>query len=736
MSKRRSPGVSGADGADRIRNGPRDLGGFAFILCATLVAYLPALGGGLLWDDPNYVTRPQLRSLHGLWRIWTDLGLAATGQYYPLVHSAFWFEHVLWGDAVVGYHLTNVVLHSMAALFVILIVRRLKLPGAWLAGLIFALHPVCVESVAWITEQKNTLSGVFYLASALTYLHFDQTRHKSKYCLALGLFALALASKTATVPLPAVLLVLLWWLHGRLEWRRDVLPILPWVGLAVSSGLLTRYVDRVYIGGQGTSFALSLPQRILLAGRAPWFYAFKLLWPVNLIFYYPRWKIDAGEWWQYLFPAGLAAVAVALGWLARRNRGPLAGFVIFVGTLFPVLGLLSFFYFRYSYIADHFQYLASLGIIVPVAAALAAAAQRWKLDEQWRVGLSAVLLACLAGLTWRQSMMYTDVQALYRETLARNPDAWLAHDNLGNILFYVPGQRAEAIAHFQAALRANPDYWEAHLSMGNALLEMPGRLDGAIAEYQTAVRLAPESVRSHTNLGNALLLAGRTEEAVAQYETALRIQPDSAAAHNDLANALTRIPGRLPDAVAQYQAAIGANPDFAEAHNNLGEILAQTPGRMSEAVAQFEAAIQVRPDYWEAHSNLGTALSQIPGRLPDAIAEYETALRIRPDSAMAHNNLGYALSQMSDRLPDAVAEYRRALQLDPNYADAHYNLAGALVRIPGEQAEALAECEAALRLKPSPQLQQIVERLRAWKRRAPSAHPIYPPPAPTARSTR
>jgi tetratricopeptide (TPR) repeat protein len=707
--------VRPAAGADQNQTRRRDLFTFAFILCATLVVYLPALGGGLLWDDPNFVTRPELRSLHGLWRIWTDLGLSATGQYYPLVHSAFWFEHLLWGDAMLGYHLTNVALHSVAALFVILIVRRLKLPGARLAGLIFALHPVCVESVAWITEQKNTLSGVLYLASALTYLHFDQTRSKSKYFLALGLFALALASKTSTAPLPAVLLVLLWWLHGRLEWRRDVLPMLPWFGLAVASGLLTRYVDKVYIAATGPEFALTLLQRIVLAGRTPWFYASKLLWPVNLIFFYPRWKIDAGEWWQYLFPSGLAAVAIALGWLARRNRGPLAAFLIFVGTLFPVLGLLSFYYFRYSFIADHFQYLASLAIIVPVAAALAAAAQRWKLEKKWRVGLSAALLACLAGLTWRQSTMYTDIETLYRETLARNPDAWLAHDNLGNILFRVPGERAEAIAHFQAALRANPDYWEAHLSMGNALLDMPGRLDGAIAEYETAVRLAPESVRPHTNLGNALLRTGRTEEAVVQYETALRIQPDSAAAHNDLANALTRIPGRLPDAVAQYQAAIDANPNFAEAHNNLGEILAQTPGRLPEAVAQFEAAIEVRPDYWEAHSNLGTALSQIPGRLPDAIAEYETALRIRPESAMAHNNLGYALSRMSDRLPDAIAEYRQALQLDPNYWNAHYNLAGALVRTPGGLTEALSEYEAALLLRPSPQLRRMVERLRASK---------------------
>jgi len=715
MPKRRSLSLKAPAVAHRNDLGQPDWRAFALILAATLVAYLPALGGGLLWDDSNYVTQPELRSLHGLWRIWFDFSLSATGQYYPLLHSAFWFEHLMWGDAVLGYHLTNVLLHSISALLVMLIVRRLKLPGALLAGFIFALHPICVESVAWITEQKNALSGVFYLASALTYLRFDQTRHKSKYFLALGLFVLALASKSATVPLPGVLLVLLWWLHGRLEWRRDVLPILPWIAVAVSSGLLTWYVEKVYVGAQGTAFALSLPQRFLLAGRIPWFYAFQLLWPVNLTFYYPRWKIDAGELWQYLFPAGLAAVAVAFGWLARRNRGPLAGFLIFVGGLFPVLGLLNLYYFRYSYVADHFQYLASLGIIIPVAAAVTAAAQRRKLEKQWRVGLSAVLLTCLAGLTWRQSAMYAGAETLYRETLARNPDAWLAHDNLGNILFDVPGQRAEAIAHFQAAIRANPDYWEARLSMGNALLEIPGRLDDAIAEYQTTVRLAPDSLRPHTNLGIALLQAGRTGEAIGQFETALRIQPDSAVTHRDLANALTRVPGRLPDAIAEYQAALRAQPDSVQTHNDLGHVLALMRGRLPEAIAQFEAAIQLEPNSWEGHSNLGTALLNMPGRLPDAVAEYKTALRVGPDSAAAHSNLGYALSR-AGRLPDAAAEYRRALQLDPNNAELHYNLAGILARMPGGRGEALAEYEAALRIRPSPQLQEMVDRLRASRK--------------------
>ena len=701
MSRRRSAG---------------DLGGFVLILCATMVAYLPALGGSLLWDDASHVTRPDLRSLHGLWRIWFDLG--ATQQYYPLLHSAFWFEHSVWGDAVTGYHLVNVALHAVAACLVVRIARRMALPGAWLAGLCFALHPISVEAVAWISEQKSTLSGVFYLGAALVYLSFDESRRVSRYWAATGLFVLALLSKTVTATLPAALLVVLWWRRGRLEWKRDVRPLVPWLVVGASGGLFTAWVERTLIGASGAEFTLTPVQRVLLAGRAIWFYFAKVVWPADLSFLYPRWSLDATQWWQYLFPLGVAAVGIGLWRLARRNRGPLAGFLVFAGTLFPTLGFFNVYPFRYSYVANHFAYLASLGILISAAWAVTIGTAKLWPGRTGGTVVPAILVAALGLLTWRQAGTYRDEATLYRATIERNPEAWLAHNNLGNLLFEAPGRRAEAIAQFQAALRANPDYWEAHLSLGNALLEIPGRLDGAITEYEAAVRLAPEFERTHTNLGNALLRAGRNEEAIAQFETALRIQPSSAVAHSDLGNALARLPGRLPDAIAEYRAALSANPDFADAHNNLGEILAQTPGRLSEAVAQFEAAIQARPGYYDAHSNLGTALSHIPGRLPDAVAEYEAALRIRPDSAVAHYNLGYALSRLPDRLPDAVAEYRRAVQLDPTYADAHYNLAGALVRMPGGEAEALAECEIALRLKPSPQLQQIVERLRAWRKRA------------------
>jgi tetratricopeptide (TPR) repeat protein len=656
------------------------------------------------------VTRPDLQSLHGLWRIWTAPG--ATQQYYPLLHSAFWLEHRIWGESVLGYHLLNVALHALAACLVVRIARRLALLGALLAGLLFALHPIATEAVAWISEQKSTLSAVFFLASALAYLKFDESRRRTHYLAALAWFLAALLTKTVTAALPGALLVVLWWKRGKIEWNRDVRPLLPWFALGASAGLFTAWVESTLIGAHGAEFALTPVQRLLLAGRALWFYAGKVLWPAGLTFFYPRWRIDASEPWQYLFPATWIAAALILWRLARRHRGPLASFLLFSGILFPALGFFNIYPFRYSFVADHFAYLASLAIVVPFSSALSDRSR----DRQGAVAerlLPGFLLAAFLGvLTWQQASFYRNEETLYRATLDRNPGAWLAHNNLANLLLS-SGRRSEAMNHLEAALRLNPDFAEAHLSMGNALLDTPGRLDDAIAHYETAAHLAPGSERTHTNLGNALLRAGRTAEAIAQLQQALQIHPANAEAHNDLGNAFAQLPGRLPDAIAQYRLALAANPDFAEAHSNLGRALARVPGGLPEAIAEFQAAIRLRPEYWTAHSNLGNALSLVPDRLEDAIAEYRTALRLRPDSAAAHNNLGYALSHTPETLPAAVAEYREALRLDPESADAHYNLAAALAQLPGRRAEALAEFETVLRMRPSPQLRQIVEQLRS-----------------------
>ena len=232
---------------------------FAALLATTLLAYQPAWHGGVLWDDDAHITAPALQSTEGLRRIWFDIG--ATQQYYPLAHSAFWVIHRLSGDNTLGYHLTNIFLHASSALLIALILRRLKVPGAELAAALFALHPVHVESVAWITELKNTLSGVLYLSAALVYLTFDERRRWSRYALALGLFALALLSKTVTASLPAALLIVIWWQRGRIDWRRDVTPLAPFFVLGLASGLTTAWVERTFIGAHGAEFQFTFVER-------------------------------------------------------------------------------------------------------------------------------------------------------------------------------------------------------------------------------------------------------------------------------------------------------------------------------------------------------------------------------------------------------------------------------------------------------------------------------------------
>jgi len=685
-----------------------DVIGWALIFCATLAAYLPALKGRLLWDDSGYLTSPGLQPFRGLWIIWSQPG--ATVQYYPILHSAFWLEHRIWGDAVAGYHLTNIVQHAFSACLVVMIVRRLSLPGAWLAGFLFALHPVNVETVAWISEQKNTLSGVFCLAAMLTYLSYDQTRRKSQYLVATGLFVLALLSKTVTATLPAALLVIFWWQRGRLGWKRDVKPLLPWFTLSASAGLFSSWVERKFIGAHGAAFLLTPVQRVLIAGRAICFYVGKLLWPVNLTSFYPHWKLDPAVWWQWTFPAGVLALGIGLVVVARRYRGPVASLLIFCGTLFPILGFLNVYFFRYSYVADHFQYLACLAIIVPVAAMLARVASRFLSGKTANAAFCVALILVPGALTWRQSHLYRDSETFYRESLLRNPFTWVAHYNRGIVLADMPGRLPDAVAEYQAALRLtaapdildpDPRYVTVYNNLGVALSRMPGRLQDAIAAYQAALRIGPDVVETHSNLGNAFSrIPDRFPEAIAQYQAALRVKPDYAEAHYNLGFVLVQMPGRLPDAIAEYETAVQLSPDDAKSHLNLGSALLRMPGRLPDAIAEYQAALRITPDNADAHLNLGSALLRMPDRLPDAIAEYQAALRIRPDYAEAHYNLGNAFMQIPDRLSDAVAEYRAALRIRPDYAEAHFSLGNAWLRIPDRVSDAVAAYRATLRIRP------------------------------------
>jgi tetratricopeptide (TPR) repeat protein len=654
--------------ADPGREASGDFGRAALVLGATILAYLPALAGGFIWNDSDYVTAPALRSPGGLARIWTEVGV--TQQYYPLLHSFFWVQHAVFGDNPLGYHIVNILLHAGSAVLFALVLRRLfagAFAGAeWLAALLFALHPAHVESVAWITEQKNTASLAFYLASALLYLRFDDTRRPGAYAGALALFACSLACKTVTASLPAALLVAFWWKRGRLDWRRDVAPLAPWLALGAAAGLFSGWVERHYVGAQGTEFDIPAAARALVAGRAVWFYLGTLAWPAGLNFVYPRWDVDPSAAWQWLFPIGILGLCAALWALRRRSRGPLAAFLFFTGSLFPALGFVNLYGARYSWVWDHWQYLPDLGPIALAAAALVAGWRRFAPGRpRLGAGLAAALAALLGALTWAHCGMFHDDERLYRETIRRNPDTWLAHNNLGILLSNMPGRMNDAIAQYDEALRLRPDYAMTHYNLGVALATLPGRLDDAVAEYQAA----------------------------------LRLKPDYAEAHNNLANAWSAMPGRLDDAISEYRETLRLTPGNAEAHYNLGLALSREPGRLDEAVAQYREAIRLKPGYVEAHDDLGAALSAMPGRTDDAIAEYREALRLDPAFAPGWRNLGAAWFNLG-KIPAAVDAFREVLRLKPDSADAHYVLGLALSRTPGGLEEAIAQYREALRLAP------------------------------------
>ena len=331
LSSTRSPEPHRASVSTPWAFGRRDWLFVFALFVAVFLVYQPAWHGGLLLDDDWHVPRPELRSWYGLYRIWFDLG--ATQQYYPLSETVFWVQYRLWGDAMTGYHLVNIALHALTALMVALILRRLKIPGAYLAAAIFALHPMHVESVAWITEQKNTLSAVFYLAAAMAYLRFDQDRSTAWYWGAMGLFVLALSAKIITVTLPAALLVIFWWQRGKLSWRRDVLPLAPFFAIGVVAGVFIAWLERLV--ANGPDFALTFIQRCLLSGRVVWFYLGKLLWPTNLVFINPRWEISPKVWWQYLFPLALLILLAVLWALRRQWRWPLASMLFLSARCFP-----------------------------------------------------------------------------------------------------------------------------------------------------------------------------------------------------------------------------------------------------------------------------------------------------------------------------------------------------------------------------------------------------------------
>lgn len=572
------------------------------LVALTLLAYAPALRAGYVWDDDAYVRRnPTLHSLTGLRQIWCEP--ARSPQYYPLVFTTFWVEYRLWETAPTGYHLTNICLHAANALLLWWLLRRLAVPAAFVAALVFALHPVHVESVAWMTERKDVLSGFFVLLTALAWLQFLKTRRARAYALTVAACLCALLSKTTAATLPFVLLLLSWWRGGR--WRRDAGLLAPLLASAAALGVITVWRENLeaYAGS-----GLSPLARVLVAGRALWFYVGKLVYPAHLVTMYPRWEVDTAALLPFVFPLGAVAVVWIL-WCTRQRigAGPFVAVATFILALAPLLGLRDFHFMRFAYVADHFQYLASIGLIALAVATIAGAVARLGAPRAGAL-LAGALVIVLILLTSRQAAIYRDEGALWRHTLANDPRAWGAHLYLG-IFLAKQGDRNGALEHLRAAVGLQPDDAFARNTFGMMLAET-GQLDVAAHQLMAAVELDPNDAMAQYNLGNVLFRQGARDAAARHFAAAIRAQPDLATAHNDLGVILFEH-GDNTAALEHFAAAVRIDPNYAEAHNDLAMAL-QRAGDTARAIAHFRTAVRLKPDYAEAETNLAQALRADP----------------------------------------------------------------------------------------------------------------------------
>ena len=581
----------------------------AILLLAVFLAYLPVWFAGFIWDDDSVVTgNPVIVGPLGLAEIWTT----RAADICPLVLTTFWAEHALWGLNPLAFHLVNLALHAACAILLWRVLLALRVPGAWFGAALWALHPVQVETAAWITEMKNTQSGVFYLLTIIVFIRAleanaagNRNRAAWAYAATLLCSAAALASKSSTIVLPVVLGLCAWWIEGRWRWR-NLTTLAPLAAMALLPAALTLWTQKLRMQGpEDMMWARSFPERLATAGDAIWFYLGKVIWPHPLIFIYPRWQIDPGSWLSYLpLVAALILLGVLWAFRATRARPFFFAYAYFLAALFPILGLVDGFFWRYSLVGDHFQYLADMG---PLALAGAGLAQLGEVTfpgrplVQHRFG--AVLLLVFGALSWQRAWVYQNLETLWTDTLARNPTSWMAHNNLGDV-------------HLQ-----------------------DGKLDAAKAEYQEALNLNPQEANAHANLGIILAQQNRYDEAIAQFQQALAIRPNFGRALNNLAVALYS-KGRLDDALATYRQAEAINPYYPQIHFNLGRLLLQM-GHLDEARSELEKALQTAPESVAALNDLGIVLLK-QGHREDALAQFQKALALQPDNVAVQRNLAAA----------------------------------------------------------------------------------------------
>ena len=606
------------------------------------VSYLPAmLWGGFVWDDRIITEAPPIREVSGLWQIWFSPGALRMweGHYWPLVYSTFWLEHKLWGFAPAGYHIVNVALHLANTLLLWHLLARWGVSGAWVIAAVFAVHPLHVESVAWVIDRKDLLSTLFYLTAFSAYTRFVAERAPRRYLLALFLFALGMMCKSIVVTLPVALSIWHWWQQGRVT-GADVFRLIPFFAV----GLFIAIADAsFYRSNEVISFGYSFLERVLLAARVLWFYAGKLLWPTGLAVVYPHWEIGVADplAWGYVAAAGAVVVSLYV-FRNRIGRGPLAGALFFAVTLSPVLGFVDYGYMQFSFVADRYQYLAGIGVLLVV---IGAAAYGMQARQKIALAVAAVALCAMGVLTWRQSGIYRDKVTFWSHVSAHNPTAPIAPYNLGTALSGI-GRLDEAEEHLRRALTLDPRHANALQNLGSVLVRM-SRHDEAIETYRRLVEIDPRNAAAHSGLGIALYYLGRTDEALQSVDRALAIDPN-------FQEALTNRKG-MPQV---------------KAHADAGVAL-MARGELDDAEKHLHYVLKIDPKYAIALQNL--ALLQLKRqRYDEALEHYRRLLKMNPDNAAAHSGMGIALYHLG-KVEDALASLDRALSLDPTLDDVRAN---------------------------------------------------------------
>jgi tetratricopeptide (TPR) repeat protein len=606
----------------------------SILVLAVFLSYQPVWHAGFVWDDDDHVTaNPCIVGPLGLKELWTT----NHARYYPLVSTTFWAEHKLWGLWPLPFHLVNVLVHAADALILWRLLRLLAVPGAWFAAALWALHPVMVETVAWVTELKNAQSCLFYLLSIFFFVKWlkDPQRSNATYVGCLLCAALAMLSKSSTVILPLELLLIAWWVESRCRWQTWA-RVAPVFFLSLLAALLAIWTVDLQGVNEDREWLRSWPERFITAGAVFWFYLGKLAWPHPLIFIYPRWPIEAAHATSYLPLLGAMALVIVL-WF-KRNSGLRPAFIAlayFVIALLPVFGLIEHYFLRYSFVADHLQYLASIGPLVFVGGGLTCFADRLlPRESQWRAILAGGVLLLLGTATWQRSHAFENQFTLWTDTLAKNPSCWLADNNLACLLLQ-SGHADAAIAYFDQALAVKPNLSDTQFNLGNAYMQK-GLLDDAIAHFEKSLALDPDNASAEGNLGLAYFQKGRVDDAIAHYRNAIALKPGIAQAHYNLANALAK-KGQPNEPIAQYRQAIAINPDYFNAHYQLGNALLNAY-QLQDAIDEYQVALQINPNSAKTHNNLGITLLRL-GQTDAGIAQLEEAVRLSPDYAEARDNL-------------------------------------------------------------------------------------------------